>query len=82
MYIPAPVGPATWQLYDLGNDPGEVRDLAQQHPERLAELIAHWQDYVEETGVLVTEGGGYPLAAAEVAGLAEKRPSPLRRTAR
>ena len=52
VFIPAPSGPETWQLYDLANDPGEVHDLAQIQPERLAALLAHWQDYVRQTGVL------------------------------
>jgi len=81
VYIPAPVGPATWQLYDLGTDPGEVRDLAEQHPAKLAEMIAHWRDYAEETGVLVTEGGGYPLAASEAVAAPAVEGSPSRRPA-
>ena len=52
VFIPAPSGPETWQLYDLASDPGEVHDLAQAQPERLAALLDHWQDYVRQTGVL------------------------------
>jgi arylsulfatase B len=33
----------TWQLYNLGDDPGEARDLASTHPERLASLEATWK---------------------------------------
>ena len=29
-----------WKLYDLEDDPGETRDVSQQHPERFSELIA------------------------------------------
>ncbi len=54
VYIPGPVGPATWQLYDLGRDPGEIHDLAVSQPEKLATLIGHWQQYVEETGVVLS----------------------------
>ncbi|WP_273825388.1 MULTISPECIES: arylsulfatase [Pseudomonas] len=54
VYIPGPVGPATWQLYDLSADPGEIHDLAEAQPERLATLIEHWQRYVEETGVILS----------------------------
>jgi len=52
VYIPAPVGPASWQLYDLGKDPGEIHDLAEAQPGKLAELIEHWKQYVNETGVV------------------------------
>jgi arylsulfatase len=55
LLIPPPDGPGAWQLYDLSADPGETRDLAAQEPQRLAGLIADWQAYVEETGVLIVE---------------------------
>lgn len=50
--LPKPEGTGDWQLYDLGNDPGEINDLAATHREKLAELIALWEIYVEETGVI------------------------------
>ena len=31
---------AAIELYDLAKDPGETRDLAAQHPERVAQAIA------------------------------------------
>ena len=49
--IPPPFGPGTWQLYDLSVDPGETEDLSQQHPEKSAELLKHWEEYVTEVGV-------------------------------
>jgi arylsulfatase len=54
VWIPGPVGPATWQLYDLASDPGEIHDLALSQPDRLSSLIGHWQQYVEETGVILS----------------------------
>lgn len=32
-----------WQLYRLADDPTETRDLAHEHPERLAEMIEAWR---------------------------------------
>ena len=32
-----------WQLFNLANDISETENLAQQHPEKLNELIAHWE---------------------------------------
>ena len=42
-----------WQLYNLVNDPVETRDLSKQHPGKLAELVALWDGYAEETGVIL-----------------------------
>jgi arylsulfatase len=53
LHLPAPYGPGTWQLYDLSRDPGEIDDLADSRPEKLAELLALWDRYVEETGVVL-----------------------------
>ena len=53
LYLPAPYGPGSWQLYDLSRDPGEIDDLSGAHPERLVELVALWDRYVEETGVIL-----------------------------
>jgi arylsulfatase B len=36
-------GQKTWQLHDLATDPGETRDLAAQHPERVAALETVWR---------------------------------------
>jgi arylsulfatase A-like enzyme len=43
--------PGSWQLYDLEQDPGETQDLAVKHPEKLDELVKHWDGYVIEVGV-------------------------------
>jgi arylsulfatase len=43
---------ARWMLFDLATDPGERNDLAEAEPARLARLVALWDRYVEETGVV------------------------------
>jgi arylsulfatase len=53
LYLPAPYGPGSWQLYDLAADLGEIDDLAAARPDKLAELLALWDRYVEETGVIL-----------------------------
>ena len=53
LLLPPPDGPGVWQLYDLTADPGETNDLAEAEPDRLAGLVADWNAYVEETGVLI-----------------------------
>jgi arylsulfatase len=52
LYLPPPYGPGAWQLYDLSCDRGEIHDLAASHPDKLAELLALWDRYVAENGVL------------------------------
>ena len=42
-----------WGLYNMANDPGEVNDLSQQHPEIVAELLKHWDDYVATNGIVL-----------------------------
>jgi arylsulfatase A-like enzyme len=53
LYLPAPYGPGKWQLYDLSGDPGEIEDMAETHPEKLAELLTLWDAYVAENGVIL-----------------------------
>ena len=38
-----PIDDAEWELYDLTTDPTELRDLAAEHPEKVAELAAAWE---------------------------------------
>jgi len=54
-------------LYDLEEDPGERRDLAQEQPEILAQLTTHlaaWRAAVDAGGP--TEGGSWEDLSAEV----------------
>jgi len=46
-----------WRLYNLVDDPSEQVDLAQQQPERLEALIAEWETYAQETGVVLPDYG-------------------------
>lgn len=41
-----------WELYDLTADRSETKDLADDHPERLAEMIDLWWSEAERNGVL------------------------------
>ena len=47
-----PYGDSIWRLYNLSVDPGETNDLAAEDPERMEAMMAHFQDYVEEFGVI------------------------------
>ena len=45
----------TWQLYNLADDPAEMHDLSATHPEKLAVMIALWDDYVERVNVILPD---------------------------
>lgn len=49
------VGDGKWKLYNLKDDPSERNDLSAANPEKLAELVNHWQRYAQETGVYVPD---------------------------
>ena len=49
----APWGSGDWALYDLSSDIGEQNDLADQYPDKVAELASHWADYQDTNGVIV-----------------------------
>ncbi|KAK2790502.1 hypothetical protein FQN52_005519 [Onygenales sp. PD_12] len=51
VFIQKPYGPEKWQLHDLQQDPGETRDLSEERPEKLTELLEAWDGYVREVGV-------------------------------
>lgn len=52
-YLEPPLGTGQWQLYHLPTDRFETRDLAAERPDKLAELIAEWDAYVERFGVVL-----------------------------
>ena len=45
-----------WELYDVEADPSECNDLAEQFPERLAEMEALWWAEAEHHGALPLQG--------------------------
>jgi arylsulfatase len=61
-----------WELYDLNTDPTETTNLADKHPDKLAELINLWYQEADKYGVL-------PLATADMARMNVERPSVSRR---
>jgi arylsulfatase len=56
-WISEPFAVSDWQLFDLASDPGETRDLAEEKPELLRRLVAQWETYAKEVGVVLPEGG-------------------------
>ncbi len=50
--MPQPFGPGEWELFNLKQDPAELTDLSTQHPEKLEGMIALWEQYKADNGVL------------------------------
>ena len=47
-----------WELYDRNADRTEGNDLASKHPETIAALSAHWDDWATRSKVLPFPPGG------------------------
>jgi arylsulfatase len=45
-------GDEGWELFNVAQDPGETTDLAKTEPEKLKELLAHWDEYIVECGIV------------------------------
>jgi arylsulfatase A-like enzyme len=48
-----PFGKADWELYNVTSDPTERKDLTKERPDKLAELLALWDDYVMRNNVVL-----------------------------
>ena len=55
VFVPAPYGPAKWQLFNLSVDLTETNDLSDAHPEIVAELADEWTNYVKDYNVILPD---------------------------
>ena len=65
LWMPEPNGTGEWELFDLKQDPGELNDLGIKHPEKLKELVARWERYKKDNGVLDLSSGWRQVVAAK-----------------
>ena len=56
---PAAGGTGDWELFNVKDDPAELRDLSSTQPERRAAMLRLWEEYVKNNGVLLTGDGPY-----------------------
>ncbi len=70
-----PYGTGDWELFDLASDPGERNDVAFRQPEKVAALLALWDEYVTANNVILPDRSPYeamdkdmPQRFPEVAG--------------
>jgi arylsulfatase len=50
-------GTGDWQLYNLRDDPTELRDVSKNNPQKRKELLKLWDQYVKQNGVILTGDG-------------------------
>jgi arylsulfatase len=55
-----PKGTGEWELYDMNADPSEVHDLANENPDKVAELVQAYADYEKQNGVIPVPDGYNP----------------------
>lgn len=53
VWMPKPIGKSDWRLINLAEDPGELDNLASRHPDKVGELLAHWETYVAQNNVIL-----------------------------
>jgi arylsulfatase len=61
-------GSGGWALFNLQSDPAEMVDLSKKEAAKYRELLAHWDEYAKQNGVIFTGEGPYKAknAAAEL----------------
>jgi len=54
-WVSKPNGSGQWELYNLAKDPGERHDVGAQNPDIKRELIALWDNYAKDMGIILHE---------------------------
>jgi arylsulfatase A-like enzyme len=78
-WLPQPFGQqhrqeaTDWKLYNLAKDPAEQHNLSDQDPKKRQELMAHWEEYVEQSNVIVSQWNMLEIMARK--GLPDPYPS-------
>jgi arylsulfatase len=61
-----PLGRGDWELFDLAADPGELKDLAAERPDKLKEMVALWDDYARRNNVVLPNRSPYETLADQL----------------
>jgi arylsulfatase len=58
--LPLAGGTGDWQLFNLKDDPAELRDLSAKYPQRRQSMLKLWDEYVKRNGVIfLTDEGPF-----------------------
>ncbi|MFT5501553.1 MAG: arylsulfatase A-like enzyme, partial [Woeseiaceae bacterium] len=52
LQMPRPFASGEWELYNLKQDPGEIKDLSSEYPEKVEKMVAMWEHYRADNSVL------------------------------
>jgi arylsulfatase A-like enzyme len=52
LWMPKPVGTGEWELFNIDQDPAEMKDLSKQHPDKLKKMVSQWEQYRQDNGIL------------------------------
>ena len=55
-----------WELYNIVNDPGQTNNLADEHPDLVQQMMADYQKYSEEVGVVIPTGAMAALQYSKI----------------
>ena len=53
--VAPPYGDGVWRLFNLADDPGETRDLASVHLQKMKALRMAWDEYAQDVGVVLSK---------------------------
>ncbi len=56
-----PYGDEQWRLHDILQDPGETQDLSLERPELFKQMLAEYNAYAEQVGVIAPPPGFNPV---------------------
>jgi hypothetical protein len=48
-----------WQLYNIVNDPAQNNNVANQHTDLLQKMIAAYQNYSKQVGIVIPRGAAF-----------------------
>jgi len=57
--LPAAGGTGQWQLFNLRDDPAEMRDLSAIYPKQHEALLKLWEQYVTANNVIISDAGPF-----------------------
>ena len=56
-----PVGDGAWRLFNMVTDPGETKDIREEAPDVFTDLLASYETYAQDVGVLEMPEGYHSL---------------------
>jgi len=55
-----------WKLFNVTNDPGENNDVSDQHPDIVQKMVAAYEKYSKDVGVIPPRGAAFEKSVASL----------------